>query len=222
MKSFAIKIKQHRPVNPNKILTIKVTHHKAIDIKKKLFKKKIIFNNSTSRDKYKSSVSKLLSIITRRGLKLSATNKLNLVDSDLRNLLIFFNTSAEELDGSYYSIFYANKEFNLFKNLDNILEFTFEILYSIFEVRVITLNKKKQKKKDKIKYSREFFYLTPAKRKKYFLKNIYLYASRFGNTKHSERLLNSILLTFLHQRNSFLFKKKIYCYKNIYGSIINN
>ena len=127
--------------------------------------------------------------------------------------------------GPAYGIFRdAIRLFGGFRNIDEILSYMGTTLCSVFDVKVIQVQKKmkRRKKKDRIKYIKEFFYLTPHKRKKYFLKNLYYYASRFGYSNHGDRLLGSIIMTLLKQKESFLYKKKLYCYKHMWHKLKDN
>lgn len=166
------------------------------------------------KNKKKSFIDMFLQNSCYNGNKLKMLNYCNLV-----NLLFFSNFIKK-------SAFLSNKfsNYNIFYNFSKSNEFFFDLSY-IFE-NIVSLNEsmfitkinktdKKAKKKAKSKFNLELKYLDKSKRQSNVIKLLSLYSNNFNYYKFHERFLTSIITTLFDQRNSDLYKKKIYTYNSV-------
>lgn len=145
------------------------------------------------------------------GKKLKIINCCNLVS------LLFFANFIKK------STFLSNKfsNYNIFYNFSKSNEFFFDFNYilenvvnlneSIFTTKV-SKSDKRSKKKVKSKFNLELKYLNRVKRQSNVIKLLNLYANNFNYYKLHERLLTSVMTTLFDQKNSDMYKKKIYTY----------
>lgn len=177
--------------------------------KKKYFyinkNKFIIFNHN------RSNLDKLINVSLSDGKKLKFLNYMNNLNnafyySFIRKSLFFQNRFEN------YMLFYNfSKENDFFFNLNFILSNIANLNESIFNIKVVKLNKK-LKKRFKKKFDFEVKYLQKHKRSLSVFKSLHLYANSFNYYKYYERLLASLLLTFLNQKESKIYKRKLVSY----------
>ena len=124
------------------------------------------------------------------------------------------------------SIFLSNKfpTYNIFYNFSKSNEFFFDLNYILENITTVnesmfitkvSKQDKKMKKKSKSKFNLELKYLNRFKRQGSVMKLISLYSNNFNYYRFSERLLTSITTTLFEQRNSDLYKKKMYTYNTV-------
>jgi hypothetical protein len=150
------------------------------------------------------------------GNKLKANVFLNAV---LRNFYFFFSRKSELFSKKYpsYDIFYTfAKGEKKFFNFNFVLNMVFLNNNSMFYSKVIRLDKRrKYQKQTKDRYSVEYTYLDPRRRKSYLLKQINLYSNNFNFYKHKDRLFISFCNTFFLEKDSEIYKSKIKIYNYI-------
>jgi len=189
---------------------------------KKNFLKVSNFNNLRSPVKLNSFILKnyntlnFLQNIFKAGNKLKSLKHLNL----LRNSFYFMFTKKFDFflkKFPSYNIYYTFSETEKkFFNLDFLFSMVFNINESIFNTKIIKLNKKlKQKTKTKSKYSLDFKYLSPNKRKNFLYKQIHLNSNNYNFYNYSERLFMSFCNTFFLEKTSDIYQSKVNTYKNI-------
>ena len=83
------------------------------------------------------------------------------------------------------------------------------------------LNNKKIKKKKNIKFLKLFKYSLPEKRSSSFIKDLYNYSNKFNYYNIEDRILSSFLTVLYSQKESVLYKKKIYTYSKYIKKIVN-
>jgi hypothetical protein len=184
--------------------------------KKRLFLHKVSNNNSVRFKKYtkKLITNKLIQVLINGGNKLKVLKCVN----SIHNSFYFLNNNPEKEFVSKYQSFdffknFSNTNFKFF-NFNFILSVILELNQTIFDLKVVKLNKKDKKKK-KQKYNLEVKYLSKNKRFTSVLRNLNLNSNSYNYYKYSERLLASIFDSFFLQKSSALYKKKIYIYNSI-------
>lgn len=148
------------------------------------------------------------------GKRLKMLNYCNLVSSSF-----FFNflKKSKFLSNKFsnYNIFYNfSKSNEFFFDFNYILENVVSVNESIFTTKVIKVDKK-VKKKDKSKFNLELKYLNRFKRQSSVIKSLNLYSNNFNYYRFNERLLTGLVTTLFEQRNSDLYKKKLYTYNMV-------
>lgn len=156
-----------------------------------------------------------LNNIFKKGHKLRALKHFNLaVDIMEESLLSKSEFFLEKFKyfGLVYEFLFDNYEFEINFVLDHI----FHLNYMLFNLFMYKKPKKKKSKKIKglkrKKYTMVFKYAKPVKRSSFFIKDLVLYSNKFNYTVLGERILASLLTILLEQKDSILFKKKIYVY----------
>jgi hypothetical protein len=148
------------------------------------------------------------------GKKLKILNSCNIVS------LLFFSNFIKKSNFlnnkfSNYNIFYNfSKSNEFFFDFNYILENIVNLNESIFITRVNKTDKK-LKKKAKSKFNLELKYLNKFKRQNNVVKLLNLYSNNFNYYNFPERLLTSVVTTLFEQKNSDLYKKKIYTYNMV-------
>lgn len=138
------------------------------------------------------------------------------------NFYYFFNKKIDFLSQKFssYDVYYDI-------SLQNINFFNINLLYkniltlndSMFNVRVIRFTKSQRKYlKTKKKFFSEVVYLPKFKRQKTLLKVMHRHAHQYNNYNYHERLLMSFCNSFFLQKNSFLYNRKIFIYKNAFST----
>jgi hypothetical protein len=174
-------------------------------------------DNSVLRSKKfnkKLITSKFVQVLINGGNKLKMLHYVNSV----HNSFYFLYNNPEKEFFSKYQSFGFFKNFSSinskFFNFNFVLSTVVELNQTIFDLKVIKLNKKEKKRK-KQKYNLEVKYLSKTKRYTNILKSIGLNSNSYNYYKYSERLLASIFDSFFLQKNSILYKKKMYIYNSI-------
>lgn len=133
-----------------------------------------------------------------------------------------FNEWNEFLSKKFntYDVYYEISDQNpRFFNINLLLKSILDLNESMFNVRVVKFTKK-QKRHFKIK--KKFFssvvYLPKYKRNRSVLKCIHTFSNQYNYYNYFERLLMSFCESFFFQKNSFLYKRKVYMYKNAFST----
>lgn len=166
------------------------------------------------RNKKKTFIDMFLKNSCYDGNKLKILNCCNLVN--WRFFSNFFKKSNFlNIKFPNYNIFYNfSKSNEFFFDFNYILENIINVNESMF-ITKISKTDKKLKKKAKSKFNLELKYLNKIKRQGYIIKLLNLYSNNFNYYCYHERLLTSIITTLFDQRNSDLYKKKIYTYNSV-------
>lgn len=204
-------LKQFKPISN----AFKHYNSKFIDFDTKLNTNAFIFvKRNFIRNKKKTFVDMFLKNSCYNGKKLKMLNYCNLVNwrffSNFLKKSNFLNTKFPN-----YNIFYNfSKSNEFFFDFNYILENIISVNESMFITKVSKTDKR-SKKKAKSKFNLELKYLNKIKRQSYVIKLLSLYSNNFNYYCYHERLLTSIITTLFDQRNSDLYKKKIYTYNNV-------
>jgi hypothetical protein len=110
-----------------------------------------------------------------------------------------------------------SKSNDFFFDLNFILNNIINLNESIFNLKVVKLNKQLIKKL-KRKFDFEIKYVKKNKRSNNVLKFIYLNSNSYNYYNFHERLLASFLSIFFQQKSSKIYKKKIYTYSTFLKS----
>jgi hypothetical protein len=165
-------------------------------------------------NKNKSNLDKLLNVILSNGDKLKFLKSLN----SMVNIFYFsFIHKSVFLQNKFdtYTLFYNfSKENDFFFNFDFILNNIVNLNESIFNIKVLKLNKR-NKKRLKKKYDFEIKYLKKEKRAGNVFKSLHLFSNSFNYYKYNERILASVFTTFFFQKSSKIYKKKLLAYSSI-------
>lgn len=165
--------------------------------------------NSIKRDINNTLLQQFINVIFKEGKKEYLFNQINIVSE---NLFYILNEEHEDFFKykdyktlcflSGYSPYYNN--FNLIF-FDSLIK-----LESLFDIKT-----KKNPKKLKLlkKFSHEVVFIPKIKRLKNTLKVLNLYSESFKYYKVWERFFWMILLIFLDQKKSFVFKRRNFIYK---------
>jgi hypothetical protein len=115
-----------------------------------------------------------------------------------------------------YSVFYNFSQSNdYFFDINFILSNISNLNEPIFITKVVKIDKKSKKIiKSKSKFDFELKYLKKHKRVPHVMKSLCLFSNNFNYYTFEERLLTSVLTTLLEQKNSEMFKKKVYTYNS--------
>lgn len=163
-----------------------------------------------------SNTSSFLQNLFKSGGKLKSLKHLNLLRNSFYYMFVkkfdFFSKKFQNYN-IYYTFSETEKKFFNFDFLFNIM---YIINESIFNTKIVKLNKKlKQKNNTKSKYSLDFKYLSPNKRKNFLFKQIHLNSNNYNFYSYNERLFMSFCNTFFLEKNSDIYQSKINTYKNI-------
>lgn len=112
------------------------------------------------------------------------------------------------IDGLFQS---EKQNYDIFSNI--LSEMTV-ILEPIFQLRVEKVNKQ-FKKIIKKKFTSKVSYVKPYKRLNLALRAVALYLNLFRPYKLHERLYHSFFKTLIEQKQSYLYKRKIYLYERL-------
>lgn len=172
--------------------------------------------NDSNNFKKKSFINSFLQNSFRFGNKLkflSFFNKMRL------NFYMLFFKKYEFFQKKFptYNIFYNfSKTESKFFDFNFLLNLIIKNNESIFQSKAIRINKKiKQKNKTKLKYSVDIQYITSNKRPLFILKQIHMYSNYYNFYNYDERLLMSFFNIFFLEKNSDIYKNKIFIYKNL-------
>jgi len=113
------------------------------------------------------------------------------------------------------------EEENNFYNFKSVLNYYCELLEPIFYVYTQKINKKINKKIKK-KYNLKTTYIRPAKRQSLVLKSLLMYSNLFEDYNLQKRLTRALLLTFIQQKSSLLYNRKLFMYSSFLKKINKN
>jgi hypothetical protein len=167
--------------------------------------KSIIFNQN------RNNLDKLINVSFSDGKKLKFLNYINYLNNAFYYSFIYKSSFFQSRFENYMLFYNFSKENDFFFDLDFILNNIVNLNESIFNIKVIKLNKK-LKKRFKKKFDFEVRYLRKHKRSLNVFKSLHLYSNSFNYYKYYERLLASLLLTFLNQKESKIYKRKLVSY----------
>lgn len=86
----------------------------------------------------------------------------------------------------------------------------------LFKTKAVKLDKKtKQKNKTKSKYSLDISYLNKDKRSNFLVKQLYLHSNNYNYYSYEDRLLMSFFNCFFLEKNSEIYKNKVFIYKSV-------
>lgn len=167
------------------------------------------FNNSL--------VLKTIKILPNFFLTCGGKNKTNLLLSKIvKKTNLFFLKNEDYLVSNYkeastilQEIFFKNLNFN------SLILNTINLIKPPFVIKAVVLPKK-LKKKSKNRYITKIVYKSDSKRVNNAIKQLYYNANNFIENKFVVRLYKSIILTFLEQKNSKLYKLKSSIFKKFF------
>lgn len=211
----------------NSVFSEKITFNNFNNISKHIKYEKQYINKSTTVtnsntmvffknvfSKHSSCTDIFLKNTSYSGGKLKMLSGLNNVSK-----LFFFNFFKKskflELKFPSYNIFFNfSKSNEFFFDLNYIFKNIITLNESIFSTKIVKLDKR-LKKKSKSKFDFELKYLHKNKRYSHTIKLLNLYSNNFNYYKFDERILSTLFATLFEQKNSDLYKKKIYTYNNV-------
>jgi len=158
---------------------------------------------------------KFLNFFLRRGLKIQYLKALNLGISGFYFFYFFFNKFLVKQHSNYSSVFGLIPNFIGFYHFSKMLNFFSNLLEPFFYLRVKRVEKK-YRKKIKKKFVSETVYIKPPKRIGLVLKSLLYYTNMFSHNSVSERLSWALFKTLTEQKNSYLYKRKIYMYTKMF------
>lgn len=165
----------------------------------------IIFNQN------RNNLDKLINVSFSSGKKLKFLNYMNNLNNAFYYSFIYKSSFFQSRFENYMLFYNFSKENDFFFNLNFILSNIVNLNESIFNIKVVKLNKK-LKKRFKKKFDFEVKYLRKHKRSLSVFKSLHLYSNSFNYYRYHERLLASLLLTFLNQKDSKIYKRKLVSY----------
>ena len=181
--------------------------------------KKIKFSNknilSTKRRANMDISDKFLNFFLRRGLKIQYLKSLNLGISGFYFFYFFFNKFLSKQHMDYSSVFNLIPNFIGFYYFPKMLNFFSNLLEPFFYLKVKRVEKKYRKKLKK-KFVSETVYIKPQKRIGLVLRSLLYYTNIFSHNSVSERLSWALFKTLTEQKNSYLYKRKIYMYTKMF------
>jgi hypothetical protein len=155
-----------------------------------------------------------LNVIFLNGDKLKFFKSLNKVANTFYFSFIHKSLFLQNKFDNYTLFYNFSKENNFFFDFNFILNNLISLNESIFNIKVLKLNKK-NKKRLKKKYDFEVKYLKKHKRAGNVFKALHLFSNSFNYYNYNERLLASIFTTFFFQKSSKIYKKKLLAYSSI-------
>jgi hypothetical protein len=164
--------------------------------------------------KNKSNTDLLLNSLMTHGKKLQFLKAVNYVNSIFYYSFFFKNSLLTQKFDNYVLFLNFSKFNEFFFDFNFILSNIITLNESVFNLKVIKLNKK-SKKKLKKNFDFEIKYLKKNKRALNVLKTLHLVSNSYNYYNYYERLLASFFTTFLLQKTSQIYKKKIYTYSTI-------
>ena len=187
--------------------------------------KKIKFNNKTllsvKRRNNLNISNKFLNFFLRKGLKIQYLKALNLGISGFYFFYFFFNKFLIKQHEGYSSVFSLIPNFIGFYHFSKMLDFFSTLLEPFFYLRVKRVEKKYRKKLKK-KFVSETVYVKPQKRIGLVLRSLLYYTNIFSHNCVSERLSWALFKTLTEQKNSYLYKRKIYMYTKMFKKFQKN
>lgn len=170
----------------------------------------------------KNFINLLLKSTIRGGKQLTMLKHLN---KCLNGFYYLFNTRFESLKNKFntYNVYFdiADQNPNFF-DINVILKSILDLNDALFNIRVIKFTKSERKRlKVKKKFFFEVVYLPKHKRIKNVLKLIHRHAHQYNNYNYHERLLMSFCNAFFLQKNSFLYQRKVFMYRNSFSNSKN-
>jgi hypothetical protein len=165
-------------------------------------------------NKNKTNLDKLLNVILINGDKLKFLKSLNKMVSIFYFSFIHKSVFLQNKFDTYTLFYNFSKENDFFFNFDFILNNIITLNESIFNIKVLKLNKR-NKKRLKKKYDFEIKYLKKEKRAGNVFKSLHLFSNSFNYYKYNERILAAIFTTFFFQKSSKIYKKKLLAYSSI-------
>lgn len=161
-----------------------------------------------------TNINKFVNMMLKSGGKLKFFNYLNTVTNIFYYSFIYKSSFLQNKFDNYTLFFNFSRENSFFFNFNFILNNILVLNESIFNIKVVKLDKR-NKKRLKKKYDFEVKYLKKQKRKGFVFKALHLYSNSFNYYKYHERLLASLLTTFFFQKNSKIYKKKLFAYSSV-------
>lgn len=162
-----------------------------------------------------SLISRFINFLIKKGLKIRYVSTLNKSITRLYFMFFFFNKTLG-LDNKYYrDMFLIVPNFLNFYNFQTILFFFNSLLEPFFYMRVKKVEKKYRKKLKK-KFTIQPIYVKPKKRSSFVLRSIVNYTNLFSSYSFSERLFLAVFKSFTEQKNSFLYKRKLFMYSKLF------
>ena len=126
-----------------------------------------------------------------------------------------FNVELSENYPLYELYFnYSKKNLLKFQNINFIIKNIMLILEAAFTVKIVTINVRRKKVNTPTK-TISINYITPHKRLQLVVRAIAIFSKSFSFEKSSNQLAFGILNTFLSNKNSTLFQKKVFSYNKL-------
>lgn len=180
--------------------------------------RKITFLNlnkdlSQKRLKNLSIFDRFLNLFFKDGLRLKYLNYFNKSIQQIYHTLYFFWKTLTFAQYVYIDSLFSSEKHNydIFSAL--IYEMTV-LLEPMFQMRVEKVNKQ-FKKVIKKRFTSKIIYVKPNKRLHLAMKAIILYLNLFKPHKINERFYHSLFKTLVEQKQSYLYKRKIYLYNRL-------
>jgi hypothetical protein len=160
---------------------------------------------------------KIINLFLKINLKKGLKKKIKIIFSKLFSLFINFfkfNDFYQNDFNNQIEIQIYNYTLNRNLYLINIFLNNLVVLLSPLFIIYFKKNKKKIKKNDKRykKYTYSFNYIPASKRLNIVLKSLYNYSNYFIDKNFFIRLFKSLFYTFLEEKQSFLYLKKVETY----------
>lgn len=160
-------------------------------------------------------ISRFINFLTKKGLKTKYTNILSVSISRLYFTFFFFNKTLSGENKYYKDMFLIIPNFLNFYDFKSIINFFTTILEPFFYMRVKRVEKKYRKKLKK-KFTIQPIYVKPIKRNSFVLRSLISYTNLFSSYSLSERLFLSLFKSLTEQKQSFLYRRKLYMYTRLF------
>lgn len=158
---------------------------------------------------------RFLNFLVKNGLKIRYANILSSGVLKLYSMFFFFNKTLASENKYYKDMFLVIPNFLNFYSFKIILHFFSSLLEPFFYMRVKKVEKKYRKKLKK-KFTIQPIYVKPQKRVGFVLKTLVNYTNLFSSYSLSERMFLSLFKTLIEQKNSFLYRRKLYMYSKLF------
>jgi hypothetical protein len=148
-------------------------------------------------------------------LKIKYVNILSKAISRVYFMFFFFNSSLSIENKYYKDMFLVIPNFLNFYNFKTILFFFNNVLEPFFYIRVKKVEKKYRKKLKK-KFTIQPIYVKPIKRSSFVLRSLINYTNLFSSYSLSERVFLALFKSLTEQKQSFLYRRKLYMYTKLF------
>jgi len=157
---------------------------------------------------------RFLNYLFRHGLKTKTLKDFNKGLSDFYFYFYFFNKKINAAYKHYNDVYALAPTLGNFYRFDSILKSIADDLEPFFYLKVERVEKKFRKKLKK-KFTSKIIYINPKKRSNLSYKALAYYPKLFSQYDLSSRIGEGLFKTFIEQKDSYLYKRKIFMYSKV-------